>query len=181
MEQGWLFLRLQVPYKRKKKNRIRSLSLNLEPKAVIIPGPRLTTPTQQEAFSIQHPVTGENYILTVDSCTAEGLDPNFLTNPPCFYTRLCYHLTPALAEDTFWMSDHVPNDPLLPPVGVTAPCPDPELENAPTAELAEIDENLPSHIRTVFSSRHYRQTPQVQWQTWFRCTLASPAVLPIIR
>ena len=181
MEQGWLFLRLQLPYTRKKKNRIRSLSLYLEPKTVTIPGPRLLTPMAQDSVPILHPVTGKNHNFSVYSYEIEGLDPNFLTNPPCFYTRLCYDLTPALGEDVFRIFDSVPNDRLIPPIGTVAPVSDPDLENVPTAKLAELDENLPAHIRTVFSSRHYKETHRVEWLTQFRCTLASPAVLPIIR
>lgn len=181
MEQGWVFLRLQLPYQIKKKKRIRSLSLQLEPKTITVPGPRLTTPMMSDVVSIRHPVTCEPYTFTVHSCTREGLDPNFLTNPPCFYTRLCYYLTPALGEDVFQIFDSLPNDCLLPPPGTSTPCPDPELENAPTAELAEIDENLPTHIRTAFSARHYKEASKVNWMTRFRCVPASSAVLPIIR
>lgn len=181
MEQGWVFLKLHIPYQSKKKKRVRSLSLQLEPKAITVPGPRLTTPMLRDTVSIPHPITGEAYTLTVHSCTQEGLDPNFLTNPPCFYTRLCYDMTPALGEDVFQIFDSQPNDPLLPPPGASAPYPDPELENAPTAELVEIDEGLPTHIRTAFSARHYKETPKVNWMTRFRYTPGSSAVLPIVR
>lgn len=181
MEQGWVFLQLGVPYQSKKKKRLRSLSLQLDPTTITVPGPRLTTPVFPGEVKIHHPVTRKPYTLTIHSCTQEGLDPNFLTNPPCFYTRMCYYLTPALGEDVFQIFDSVPNDRLLPPPGASVPYPDPELEDAPTAKLAEIDETLPTHIRTAFSARHYKERTKVQWLTRFRYTPAAAAVLSVIR
>lgn len=179
-EQGWVFLRLHIPYHPKKQKRVRSLSLQLEPKTITVPGPRVTTPTVSPTISICHPITAEHFDLTIHSCTQEGLDPNFLTNPPCFYTRICYYLTPALGEDVFQIIDSVSNDPLRPAPGTTTPHPDPALENAPTAELVEIDEDLPTHIRTAFSARHYKEISKTNWLTRFHFRAAPAAVLTIV-
>ena len=180
-EQGWLFLRLRFGRLSKKKKSIRSLVLNLQSKNVTIPGLELVTPMEQNSVSLTHPVTGNTHTLTIHSCTDEGLDPNFLINPPCFYTRLCYSLSPALSTDAFMIFDPLPNDRLRTPLGDTSPYPDEDYENAPTAQLVEADETLPAHVRTVFSARHYDPRRNIRWQTRFCCKLQPDAVLPIIR
>lgn len=180
-EQGWLFLSLRFYRQSKKKKNIRSLALNIQSMPVTIPGPRLTTPLAQESVDLTHPVTGNIHTFTVHTYANEGLDPNFLINPPCFYSRLCYSLSPALSTETFQIFDSLPNDRLRTPIGSASPYPDEDYENAPTADLVEPDETLPAHIRTVFSSRHYEPKPHVHWHTRFCCKLAPDAVLPIIR
>jgi hypothetical protein len=128
-----------------------------------------------------HPVTGKTLSLTVHSATDEALDPNFLTNPPCHYIRLCYSVDPPISQDAFGVFDPTANDRLQVPVGCTDPYPDPELENAPTSSLAEPDDTLPSHIRTTFSARHYHPQKAITWHTAFNCKRYPDGVLPIIR
>lgn len=180
-EQGWIFLLLRFARSLNRKKGIRSLVLSLNSTAVTIPGPRLVTPMAQESVALTHPVTGKVHTFSVHSCSDEGLDPNFLINPPCFYSRLCYSLSPALSTEAFQIFDSLPNDRLRTPIGSTSPYPDEAYENAPTTELVEQDETLPAHIRTAFSSRHYEPKPHVHWQTRFCCKLAPDTVLPIIR
>jgi hypothetical protein len=179
-EEGWLILKLRIPFKSKKKNRVRSLALHLDPKPVTVPGPHLTTPLALDCTPLRHPITGEVYTFHVHSSTAEELDPNFLTNPPGFYTRLRYYLTPEVPECDFQIFDSVPCDPPMPPPGATVPYPDPETGEHLSADPHFVEERLSSHIRTAFSARHYKKVGKINWLTRFRCTLATPAMLPVI-
>jgi hypothetical protein len=180
-EDGWIMLQLSLQTGKRKKKPIRSLSLELICEEVTIPGPKIRTPLNDDLISMIHPVTGNTLSLTVHSATAEALDPNFLTNPPCYYTRLCYCMDPPMSQEAFRVFDPVPNDPLQAPPGCAEPYPDSELENAPTAALAEPDDTLPSHIRSAFSARHYRPRNAVEWHTAFCCKRYPDGVLPIIR
>lgn len=179
-EDGWIMLKLALQTGKRKKKPIRSLVLELISETVTIPGDIIAEPTQDDLISMIHPATGKNIYLKVHSTTTEALDPNFLTNPPCYYTKLCYHVDPPMSHDAFQLFDPNPNDRLQTPVGCADPHPDPDLENAPTALLVEPDESLPSHIRTALSARHYR--PQnTTWHTSFRCKRYPDGVLPIVR
>lgn len=180
-EDGWIMLRLLLQTGKRKKKPIRSLSLELISETVTIPGPHISAPEQGSHISITHPVSGKALDLSVYSSTLEALDPNFLTNPPCYYTRLCYSMDPPMHHDAFTIYDPAPHDPLQTPPGCTDPHPDPELETAPTSTLAEADDTLPSHIRTAFSARHYHPQINVTWHTAFRCKRYPDGVLPIIR
>lgn len=180
-EEGWIMLRLLLQTGKRKKKPIRSLSLELLSETVTIPGPHISAPEQGSNISITHPVSGKALDLFVHSSTLEALDPNFLINPPCYYTRLCYSMDPPMHHDAFSLYDPTPNDPLQTPLGCTDPHPDPELENAPTSTLTEVDDTLPSHIRTAFSARHYHPQNNITWRTVFRCKRYPDGVLPIIR
>lgn len=179
-EDGWIMLRLLLQTGKRKKKPIRSLSLELVSETVTIPGP-LFTAQDERSISITHPVSGKKLHLAIHSSTDEALDPNFLTNPPCYYTRLCYSVDPPMSQDAFDVFDPTPNDRLQAPVGCADPHPDPELENTPTATLAEVDEALPYHIRTAFSARHYRPQKVITWHTAFCCKRYPDGVLPIVR
>ena len=180
-EDGWIMLHLLLQTGKRKKKPIRSLVLELVSETVTIPGPHIIAPNENDLISMTHPVTGKTLQLTVHTSTAEALDPNFLTNPPCHYIRLCYSVDPPISQDIFGVFDPTANDRLQVPVGCTDPYPDPELENAPTSSLAEPDDTLPSHIRTTFSARHYHPQKAITWHTAFNCKRYPDGVLPIIR
>ncbi len=180
-EDGWVILHLLLQTGKRKKKPIRSLSLELVSETVTIPGPHFTVQDEGTVLSMTHPVSGKEMHLTIHSSADEALDPNFLTNPPCHYTRLCYSVDPPMSQDAFWIFDPIPNDRLLAPVGCADPHPDPDLENAPTAMLAEVNESLPTHIRTAFSSRHYHLQKGITWHTAFCCKRYPDGVLPIVR
>lgn len=180
-EDGWIMLKLLIQTGKRKKKPIRSLVLELVSDTVTIPGPQIPTPREDDVIPMTHPVTGKGIRMTVHASADEALDPNFLTNPPCYYTRLCYSINPAMKKDAFQVFDPTPNDRLQTPVGCIGPHPDPALENAPTADLAESDNTLPAHIRTAFSARHYRPRKNIIWHTAFHCKRYPDGVLPIIR
>lgn len=180
-EDGWIMLKLLLSTGKRKKKPIRSLVLELVSETVTIPGPQINAPQDDDVYSMTHPVTGKAIHLTVHTSTDEALDPNFLTNPPCYYKRLCYSIDPAMSKESFCIFDPTPNDRLRTPVGCADPHPDPELENAPTAELTEADLTLPAHIRIAYSARHYQPRKNIIWHTAFHCKRYPDGVLPIIR
>ena len=86
------------------------LTLNAEP--ISIPGQRFIAPKSGESVTITHPLTGFKHTLTVTSQTREALDPNFLSNHPCCYTRLGFTLEPAIGKEWFTVMDCDPGDPV---------------------------------------------------------------------
>lgn len=107
---GYLFRR-EFFHRKSKNPPIRTMQLSLMAEPVSVPGERFVAPEQGKQLSFTHPDTAVKHTLTVLSETREALDPNFLSNHPCCYTRLVYDLEPPLAWDDFSITDCDPGDP----------------------------------------------------------------------
>lgn len=107
---GYLFRREFYPRKGKFPP-IRTLQLTLMAAPVSVPGQRFIAPEAGERITFTHPDTGRKHTLTVVSQTREALDPNFLSNHPCCYTKLVYELEPGIDSPWFQIADCDPGDP----------------------------------------------------------------------
>lgn len=108
-DRGYLIRREH--FLRKGKNPpIHSMDLKLEAAPVCVPGQRFVAPRPGEQISFIDPCTGRLHSLTVISRTREALDPNFLSDHPCCYTRLTFSLEPPLSKDLFSIVDCDPGD-----------------------------------------------------------------------
>ena len=90
---------------------IRTLQLVLGADPVCVPGQRFLAPEAGESLRFTHPDTGIEHTLTVISQTREALNPNFLSNHPCCYTKLAYELNPILEPKWVQIADCDPGDP----------------------------------------------------------------------
>lgn len=89
---------------------IRTMQLTLSAEPVSVPGQRFIAPEPGEQLTFTHPDTGKKHTLTVISQAREALDPNFLSNHPCCYTKLVYELEPAIDPEWFRIVDCEPGD-----------------------------------------------------------------------
>lgn len=135
-------------------NTIRTIEFALSSRPVSVPGPRFLAPDAGKSITFKHPETQTEHTLTVVSQIREALDPNFLSNHPCCYTRLHYTLTPSIHRDWFQVVDCDPGD--LPYDADQTTVPTLPADKTPT----------PGHC--AISSLRYTPEKQVQWQMLFR-------------
>lgn len=152
-DKGYRFRR-ECFLRRGKNPPIRTMELTLEAEPVSQPGQRFIAPDIGTSLEFQHPVTGKTHTLTVTSQTREALDPNFLSNHPCCYTRLSFSLEPHIDKELFKVVDCDPGDP------------HPENPNGPTAVF--LTEKTPSVGHYAISSLRYTPADQITWRMVFR-------------
>lgn len=164
-DKGYL-LRRESFLRRGKNPPIRSIELRLEAASVSVPGQRFIAPRPGENMEFIHPVTGQVHTLTVISQTREALDPNFLSDHPCCYTRLTFSLEPQLSRDMFSIVDHDPGDPF---------------PNGPnTYASAFLTGKIPSAGHFAVSSLRYTPADLITWRMIFRQKLRQDLSVPIL-
>ena len=150
MEKGYL-IRRECFLRKGKNPPIRNMELCLSAAPVQVPGDRFIAPKAGESVKFTHPTTGLPHELTVIAQTREALDPNFLSNHPCCYTRLTFSLMPPINADLFRVVDCDPGDPY------DGSIPDPG--KTPSA----------GHFAT--SSLRYTPAEQITWRMIFKKAL----------
>lgn len=150
---GYLFRRDCFPYKRHQ-NTIRTVELVLSPELISVPGDRFFAPDAGKNVTFIHPQTNIQHILTVTSQTSEALDPNFLSNYPCFYWSLLYTLTPPIHSDLFRVVDSSPGDHWEGDIdGAAALC---------------SPRKLPANVHCAISPLRYEPVQEIRWQMIFK-------------
>jgi hypothetical protein len=133
---------------------IRSMQLTLEGVPVMVPEESFTAQEAGMRFRFNHPSTGLEHIFTVLSVNKEALNPNFLTNHPCFYTRLTYTLEPSISPENFRIVDQKPSDFWE------------DYQDDPAAVIYA--DKKPDPGRYALSSLHYEPQDLVRWRMIFR-------------
>ena len=142
------------------------MELRLEAEPVAEPGQRFEAPAAGESMEIRHPGTGKTHSLTVIAQAREALDPNFLSNHPCCYTRLTFTLSPNIDKEFFQVVDCDPGDP------------NPETPEGPTALF--MTDRAPAGIHIALSSLRYTPASTITWRTVFRHKDRADIVLPLL-
>ena len=145
---------------------IRTMQLNLEAVPVMVPEKVFTVQRDGERFSFAHPVTGLEHIFTAVSISPEALNPNFLTNHPCFYSRLTYTLEPSISPENFRLVDRDPGD-------------DWEGYQDDPAAVIYADKK-PDPGRYALSALHYEPRNEIRWQMIFRRKLHKDVQLKLM-
>ncbi len=145
---------------------IQTMYLTLEAIPAAVPGIRFTAPRPGESLVFTHPVTGQDHTLTVNSCTREALDPNFLSNHPCCYTRLTFSVEPSIEKDMLRIVDCDPGDPF---------------QSTPEAPAAVIlTDKVPSAGHFAISSLRHIPAENITWRMVFRQKLRSDVTVPVL-
>lgn len=152
-DQGYLFIRYCFPRKGKYP-KIRTMQLTLEALPVMVPDESFTVHRDGQRFRFTHPSTGLDHIFTAVSLTQEALNPNFLTNHPCFYSRLVYTLEPSISPDNFRVVDLEPSDFWE------------DYQDEPAAVIYA--DRKPDPGRYALSSLHYEPRSNIHWQILIR-------------
>ena len=112
---GWMFLRASFAWPGKRKPRIRTLELILEPLPTFFPGPQLADPQSGQTYDLVHPVSGQTHVMTVLDTTRETLPegrfPDDGSDWPRCFTQLAYILEPDLPAGVLSVHDANPGDP----------------------------------------------------------------------
>ena len=145
---------------------IRNMDLVLIAEPVSIPGQRFIAPKNGESMTFTHPVSGKAHTLTVIAQTREAMDPNFLNNAPCCYTRLSYTLEPQLNRDLFSVVDCDPGDSWEGP------------KNGPTAVF--LTGKVPSTGHSAISSLRFAPAEQITWRMVFRQKTRPDVTVPLL-
>ena len=165
MDKGYL-LRRESFLRRGKNPPIRTIELHLEAAPVSVPGQRFIAPRPGEHMEFIHPVTGQVHSLTVIAQTREALDPNFLSNHPCCYTRLSFSVEPQLSRELFSIVDHDPGDPF---------------PNGPNAHAsAFLTGKIPSAGHFAVSSLRHTPADLITWRMIFRQKLRQDITVQVL-
>ena len=164
-EKGYL-LRREVYLRKSTNPPIRTMELTLKAEPVAVPGQRFVAPKNGESMTFTHPVTGNVHSLTVHSQTREALDPNFLSNHPCCYTRLSFSLEPQINRELFSVVDCDPGD------GWDGP------KDGPTA--AFLTGKVPSAGHSAMSSLRYTPAEQITWRMVFMQKTRQDMTVPLL-
>lgn len=135
-------------------NNIRTIDFTLSAQPVPVPGPCFTAPPCGKSTTFRHPQTNLTHTLTVISENQEALEPNFLSNHPCCYTKLHYTLAPALQSGMLRICDSAPGDPWD--------------GSSQILDQAIKNERPPTSGHIAFSSLRYAPAESVQWQYLFK-------------
>jgi len=159
-------LRREHFLRRGKNPPIREIELSLQAEPVAVPGQRFIAPRAGEMMSFTHPATGQVHTLRVIAQTREALDPNFLSNHPCCYTRLSFSLDPQLDAELFSIVDCDPGDPF---------------ESGPEAPAsALLAGKIPAAGHYALSSMRYVPADTITWRMIFRQKLRSDITIRLL-
>lgn len=152
-DQGYLFIRYCF-LRKGKQPQIRTLQLTLEATPIMIPGETFTVQKAGMRLRFTHPGTGLEHSFTALALNDEALNPNFLTNHPCHFTRLTYALEPSISPDNFQIADTDPGDWW-----------EGHQDDPATVIYAG---KKPDPGRYALSSLRYEACDQIRWQMIFR-------------
>ncbi len=165
-DKGYL-LRRECFLRRGKNPPICAMELKLQATPVDVPGQRFIAPRAGESLTFTNPSDGREHRLTVIAQIREALDPNFLSNRPCCYTRLAYSLDPPIDKERFSIVDCDPGDPFEQP------------SDEPSQSM--LVGKIPSAGHIAVSSLRHIPADAISWRMVFRQKLRqdiSVSVLP---
>ena len=164
-DQGYLFRRYCF-LRKGKYPQIRAIQLSLEAMPVMVPDDCFTVNKDGMRLRFIHPSTGLEHIFTAVALTHEALNPNFLTNHPCFYSRLTYTLEPSISPENFRVVDRDAGDYWE------------DYQEDPAAVIYA--DRKPDPGRYALSSLHYEPQDKVHWQIIFRRKLHKDLELKLL-
>ena len=164
-EKGYL-LRRDCFLRKGKNPPIRTMDLMLQAEPVCVPGQRFIAPKAGESLTFLHPVTNITHTLTVNAQIREALDPNFLSNHPCCYTRLSFSVEPFISKDWFSVVDCDPGDLWN--------------GNPEGPNTVQFTGKVPSAGHCAISSLRYTPAEQITWRMVFRQKIRQDVTIPVL-
>ena len=160
-ENGYL-LRREIFLRKSNNPPIRNMDLLLCAEPVSVPGQRLIAPKNGETMDFIHPVTGDAYTLRVISQTRESLNPNYLSNDPCCYTRLNFTTDPTIPRELLTIADCDPGD------------------GSASFNALQSAGKLSGAGHNAISSLRYTPAEQITWRMIFRQKTRPDINIPIL-
>lgn len=159
-------LRREHFLRRGKNPPIREMYITMQAAPASVPGQRFIAPRSGESMTFTHPATGQTHTLKVIAQTREALDPNFLSNHPCCYTRLSYILEPQIDSEMFSIVDCDPGDPFE------------ASHEAPMSAL--LSNKIPAGGHFALSSMRYSPADTITWRMIFRQQLRTDITVRLL-
>lgn len=160
-ENGYL-LRREAFLRKSTSPSIKTMDLVLAADPVSIPGQRFLAPKNGESMTFVHPVSGQVHTLRVIAQTREALDPNFLKNTPCCYTRLSFTVEPQLQRNSYTIVDCDPGD------GYNSSTP------------VQLFGKIPGTGHSAVSSLRFTPAEQITWRMVFRQKTRQDVTVPLL-
>jgi len=114
---GWSFHRTSFSWATLRKPTIKSLNLTIKARDVFMTALRFATPAAGESITITRPLTGEEYILTVQEIEDQEMDGDRMNRLhhgeyefPTHYKTMTYTLSPDLPGNQFMVQDTKQSD-----------------------------------------------------------------------
>lgn len=180
--QGWRFIRACFPWRTSGKPKMKTLFLKLKEHPVAYSGIHFTTkaPCNRQKIICNHPVTKQNFMLTIHECVATTLPEKqigFNNNMkfPNYFNMLTYSISPELPQEEFKIQDCARSD--KPKSIETNSLTSNEFSSCGLAVIGGA--GGPSAIfiagkaseeydkRLACSSIHFTHVPEVEWRTLF--------------
>ncbi len=175
-DQGYVIWRSAFPWKTQRKPQIKTLSVILTQRPVVIPGPRFRVSLPGEQIEFAHPSTGEKYTLTVQEYEHREFPTEYFNDPnrefPKNYTVMAYTILPYLPDGSLTVTDCASSD--RPRQKHTEP-------NAPQAthdiccfgischvsDLTGIGGSYGGKLQVACSALHFERVEEVEWRVVF--------------
>lgn len=160
-ENGYL-LRREIFLRKSNNPPIRTMDLMLCAEPVSFPGQRFVAPKNGERMDFIHPVSKIHHTLGVIAQTRESLNPNYLSNDPCCYTRLNFTVDPPINRELLSIVDCDPGD-----------------GNASPAAVLNAGK-IPAAGHCAVSSLRYTPAEQITWRMIFKHKTRSDITVPVL-
>ena len=171
LDSDWFLSRFEFPWRGRRPKAIESLSLTMIQEPGQVPGPQFQVSQSGETVQFTNPVTGTEYVLTVQKLERETWEPEERMAKRCFwpthFLRMDYTLTPEPGQDVFLRDSGEGDRPMEISVGDD----DSALgiiggADGPTAIF--IGPGKKPDSRSVCSAAHFAPVDAVTWQVFFR-------------
>ena len=175
---AWSFHRWSCLWATVKKPQIKSLKLKLERSLEVINGIRFKNPAIGDVITFTHPVTQNEYILTVVEYEQQELTSKAFANEeyeyPTHHTVMTYTLEPDLSNRNFQVMDCLENDEpkrrtnYEPKVTYDACIGIIGGADGPTAIILSNGRTSKSASHAAISALHFEPVDDIEWKILFR-------------
>lgn len=109
---GWVFYRYSFAWATIRKPQVKSINLTMKAHTVSMTAKRFATPAVGESVTVTRPLTGEEYVLTVQEIENQEMDSNRIgrfhqgdLEFPTHYKTITYTMAPDLPGNQFMIQD----------------------------------------------------------------------------
>lgn len=166
LERGWSIQRISFQWTNGYQDSVESLKMKLARAMTDIPGMRFQTPKIGESISFQHPLTGQEHVLTVHEFSNEKLKDTHFQDEELEYPRNCmvmtYTLMPEIPMDRFSIYDCNQGDSPRSKDGTG------KVIGGSVGMAIFVRKDASKEKRTVCSSMRFEPVENVEWRMVFR-------------
>lgn len=177
--QGWVVRRFCFPWSSKRRPKeLREMELCLGQEPFPLPGEEFTAPAPGGAVPLHHPVTGEEYLLTVREYEAQTMPQRAFGRGgwvyPSHFVSMTYTISPEPEKGAFYLTECSEGDR---PYRKQAPAPGPEeacavsvgiIGSAGGAVVLPGGDAGPKQLHGAASALYFERPGEIRWLPVFR-------------